>query len=562
MPLQDPNSDTNGSRNIVSDATHAAAFYFFDGTYLNFRMRLDQDPTGQGGQGLLKQFGWGALIDTNRADPDYEFLVMLDGISQTETISLWQNTVQGDAGSPADQPEALIVSNPVSTNYQISMADSSINGDQDYFLDWRISYAWITQAAGIGINDPIRLFFGSSSSANTLSENGGDLVGTSDLTTSWSDYFLPNLAIPSDGSVMFVANLAGTGDVTQAGSGEVLYIKVSDNDRNGLSTTIDTTFVTITTQNGDSVVITLTETGVNTGVFTGSILPVTGVVVSGDGVLQVTPGENVTVKYNDIITANLSPNVLRTDVLQILPPVITIAKSVDAAFVLAGATSTYTITITNSGSGDGMLTTIKDSLPNTFSYKPNTTTGLTTSNPTISGQNLTWAGNWVVPRKTGGVNGSVTLSFKAKAGSVIGTYNNTVIANGNNISVVSTGPTAPVTVTSPILSLTKQGDSNVAPGSVITFTIIYRNTGGAAAKNVNITDTVPAKTTFVPGSLRMGNAASTYATATPKTDAADGDGAEISGANIYFKISDIGPDDSVAGSGTDEGKVYFQVQIN
>lgn len=63
--LQDPNSDAQNSRNVVSDSTHAAAYMFNDGTYVFFRLRLDSDPTGSGGQGLLQQYGWGVELDTN-----------------------------------------------------------------------------------------------------------------------------------------------------------------------------------------------------------------------------------------------------------------------------------------------------------------------------------------------------------------------------------------------------------------------------------------------------------------------------------------------------------------
>jgi len=66
----------------------------------------------------------------------------------------------------------------------------------------------------------------------------------------------------------------------------------------------------------------------------------------------------------------------------------------------------------------------------------------------------------------------------------------------------------------------------------------------------------------VAGSLRMGNAGSTYATATPKTDAADGDEADITNGIITFNLSTVTANDSVSGSGTDEGKLYYKVSVN
>ena len=185
--LQDPNGDASGSRNVVSDSTHPAAYIFNDGTYLYFRLRLDNDPTGQGGQGLLQAFGWGVEFDTNMNPADYEWLIMLDGISQTEVIQLWQNTIQGALGSASDKPEILQATIPLSGNYQISAADTAFNGDTDYFLDWRFPYVTFKGASGLSDYSPVRLFFGSSSSANNLSQSGADLVGGSDLYSGFSD---------------------------------------------------------------------------------------------------------------------------------------------------------------------------------------------------------------------------------------------------------------------------------------------------------------------------------------------------------------------------------------
>jgi len=134
--VTDPNNNASGARNIVSDSTHAAFFLSNDGTYLYFRLRLDEDPAGSGGQGFLKPFGWGILIDTNLNAGNYEWMIMLDGISKNENISLRQNTIQQNLGDPSDVAEITSSTIPLSGNFQINLADTSFNGDQDYFLDW------------------------------------------------------------------------------------------------------------------------------------------------------------------------------------------------------------------------------------------------------------------------------------------------------------------------------------------------------------------------------------------------------------------------------------------
>ena len=699
-PLQDPNSDTNGSRNIVSDATHWAAMVYFDGTYFYCRMRMDDDPTGQGGQGYLKPYGWGVEFDTNQDANDYEWLTMLNGISQTEDIGLYQNTVQGTLGDPSDVPEVTFASEPLAGNYQIYTADTSFNNGQDYWIAWRFTYATLKNALGLSDSAPIRLFFGSSSSSNNLSENGADLCGGSNnvtLSDGLSDFIsLDSGRAPTNGTVKYVADLAGNGDVTDASAGDTLYIIVDDMDRNNDNSTTQTMTVTLTTPSGDSETITLTETGVNTGKYSGSIPSAYSTThTSGNGTLQVNGEETVTVTYIDKVDATNAVNVARTDTLAAHIPVLSLAKTVSPTTVSTTDTVTYTITITNSGNGDGRLTSVVDTLPAGFSYVNGTTTGLTTANPTITGGGLTltWSGTWTVPKKSGGVNGTLTLSFQALTPNSAGDYDNNVTINGSNFTSVSTGNTATVSVKAPSLSLAKTvnpasvvinnnvtytititnaGDgvgkltsvvdtlpagfsyvngtttglttanpgivgqvltwsgtwtvpkktggvdgtltlsfqalapgttgtyyNNVTingsnftpvstgataqvlvmpiqplmtlqklvdkatapPGAVLTYEIRYHNTGAGLATSLIILDTVPMNTTYVTGSLRMGNGSSTYATATTKSDAVDGDEADVSGGNVTFKVGNVTADNGVAGSGTDEGKVFFQVQI-
>lgn len=431
--LQDPNGDASGSRNVVSDASNPAAYIFNDGTYIYFRLRLDKDPTGTGGQGLLQPYGWGVELDTNLNSGNYEWLIMVDGISQTEVIGLWQNTSQRTLGDPSDSSEILTSSISVSGNYQISAAGTSFNGDADYFLDWRFPYSTFKSATGLTDYSPLRLFFGSSNNANSLA---ADLVGGSDLYAGFSDVVTSLGTTPTTGSIKFVADLAGNGDVTQIYAGNTIFIKVIDGDVNYNRNTLQTVTGTLSATSGDSFVVTLTETGVNTGIFTGSITTQSGAAVSGDGILQVTPGATVSVEYIDRIDASYNLNQIRAD-------------------------SLYVISLT------------------------------------------------------------------------------------------------------PAVSLVKSADhSSVVPGIEAVYTIYYHNFGVGVATNLVIVDAIPANTTYVAESMRIGNATSTYATATSLTDATDSDAGHLSGSNIIFTINSVSADDSVANSGSDEGKVYFKVRIN
>ena len=431
--LQDPNGDANGSRNVVSDASNPAAYIFNDGTYIYFRLRLDRNPAGSGGQGLLQSFGWGVLFDTNLNSGNYEWIIMVDGISQTEVIGLWQNTSQGTLGDPSDSPEILQSSISVTGNYQISEAGTSFNGDADYFLDWRFPYSTFKSATGLTDYSPLRLFFGSSNNASSLS---ADLVGGSDLYAGFSDVVTPLGTTPTNGSVKFVVDLAGNGDVIQIYAGDTVYIRVIDGDVNYNKSTLQSVTVTLYVTSGDNAIVTLTETGINTGIFTGSITTQSGAAVSGDSILQVTPGATVSVEYIDRIDASYNLNQIRADSL------------------------------------------------------------------------------WVISL-------------------------------------------------SPAISLVKSSDSTIViPGQTVIYTIYYKNLGAGIASNLIIVDSIPFSTSYVTGSMRIGNASSSYDSATILTDAADTDAGQLSGNSVIFNVNSVDAQDGVPDSGNDEGKVYFKVTVN
>ena len=238
---------------------------------------------------------------------------------------------------------------------------------------------------------------------------------------------------------------------------------------------------------------------------------------------------------------------------------IAVSKSVNPADTAAGGIVTYNISINNTGDADGYVTLISDVLPTGFSYIPGSSSGITTEDPTINGQVLEWNGTYSVPR----ISGSATLTFQAKAGFASGTYLNNLTVSGLNFNTVSTGDTAPVTVTAPVINLIKQVDRPLGnPGEELTYSVYFHNQGDGTAYNLIIFDTVPPNTSYVPGSLRLGAADSSYETADPRTDDPDSDEGEVNGSNIIFTINTVSQDDGIPASGTDEGKIYFKVKID
>lgn len=119
-----------------------------------------------------------------------------------------------------------------------------------------------------------------------------------------------------------------------------------------------------------------------------------------------------------------------------------LTKTAASDTVPAGGSDSYTITINNPTGADVTLTSITDHLPAGFTYVPGSTTGVTTSEPTVSGQDVTWTGSFTAPAA-----GTATLTFGVTASTVAGTYTNSVDGAATAQTVVGSGDTAPVTVT-------------------------------------------------------------------------------------------------------------------
>lgn len=285
--------------------------------------------------------------------------------------------------------------------------------------------------------------------------------------------------------------------------------------------------------------VTLTIAGTISPAATGSVtVPAT---------VTVSPG------IQETITANNSAS--DTDTLTYQAD-LAITKTDGKASVQPGSAITYTITVTNNGPSRVESMTVIDTLPPLLQspvFTPaqgvyNETTGLWTGLSLMPAQSIVLT-----------LNGTVDLS-------VSGNFVNTVTVSppdGVTDPVAGNNTATDTDTTTPQITLTKSVDPTTAnPGQEILYTVYFRNVGGSAATNLIISDTIPLNTTYVAGSLKIGNAASTYVSATALTDTADGDVGQVSGASVIFTITTVAGDDGVANAGTDEGKVYFKVKIN
>lgn len=121
---------------------------------------------------------------------------------------------------------------------------------------------------------------------------------------------------------------------------------------------------------------------------------------------------------------------------------ISTTKAADSPTTEAGGSNGYTVTFGNPNQTAITVTSIVDTLPVGFSYVPGSSSGATTADPTIVGNQLVWTGNFVVP-----AGGSLAMHFGVQVSSTPGTYFNSAGGSADDVAVAGVDNAAGVTVT-------------------------------------------------------------------------------------------------------------------
>jgi uncharacterized repeat protein (TIGR01451 family) len=153
-----------------------------------------------------------------------------------------------------------------------------------------------------------------------------------------------------------------------------------------------------------------------------------------------------------------------------MEPLVT-SKTADSATATSGGQDGYTIMIENPNPGSVILNSITDTLPDGFSYVPGSSSGVTTSDPSITGQMLTWSGAFSVP-----ANGAVSLHFAVTVATAPGDYFNEAGGEATGgFSVAGSGPTAQITVTVAPPVITSDLSATGTVGEVFNYQITATN---------------------------------------------------------------------------------------
>jgi hypothetical protein len=163
-------------RDIVGNATFPAAYFHGDGSFVYFRLRIN-DTVLQAAPANFKQAGWVCLIDIDGNLQSYELSAGVNG--NTDVVELRSNSAPGNTGSPTDPAETLLASYPVPAYGREAPAASTFGGNPDVFIDWAVSQADLANA-GAGAATALRFACGSSSNAQNLAT---DLITSTGATT-------------------------------------------------------------------------------------------------------------------------------------------------------------------------------------------------------------------------------------------------------------------------------------------------------------------------------------------------------------------------------------------
>jgi uncharacterized repeat protein (TIGR01451 family)/fimbrial isopeptide formation D2 family protein len=189
--------------------------------------------------------------------------------------------------------------------------------------------------------------------------------------------------------------------------------------------------------------------------------------------------------------------------VQIGYPALDIEKSAGPTPVEAGGLLTYTLTVTNTGIVSATGVVVTDAVPANTTYQ--------SCGPAPCGE----AGgvvSWTLGVLDIGVSRVLTMLVQVDSPLPNGTVltNTAWVTSTEGVTDTDT-VTTPVT-SAPVLNLVKSStDANGAPlrpGDLLTYTLVVSNTGNETALNVTVRDTVPAHTTYVPGSIAGGDSRS------------------------------------------------------
>ena len=286
----------------------------------------------------------------------------------------------------------------------------------------------------------------------------------------------------------------------QTNAGEPLFISLNSPDQNLNPTVAETVFVTVTNQtNNDVEVVQLTETGPNTGVFTGYLLTTSAPVITYNGTLSVKAGDTIKItnvdpnnnNYTSYTLVVVDPNGIVFDSSTGLPvsgATITIKTATGGAVTVYGdnGVSIVSSTVTSDALGQYRFPFV---LPGSYEYQITPPPGYTFPS-TVSITNI---------QKLPGAPFAIDVN---------GSYGGST-SGYSGIFVINPGPSRridiPLDPAPAALWLQKTaGKDSAGQGDFIPYLLtVTNNSKSVAAGGVSVTDTMPIGFRLRKGSVQI-----------------------------------------------------------
>jgi large repetitive protein len=293
---------------------------------------------------------------------------------------------------------------------------------------------------------------------------------------------ISSLDLGTPSTTEFTTGNNGPHTLTYA-TNQTIFARVVDLDENTNPLVAETITVTMIGSSGDTETVTLTETGPNTGIFTGGI-PASSTVTgtSGNGTLYAVAGSVPVVNYVDNDDPTDTGN--DTAVIPIGSASVAVSKTLISPAdgqILVGETAQYRLRVTNNG--NTTLATVQ--AVDTFNAAQLTYVSASPAPNTVAAGSLTWTN---VGPLTPGQSVDLIVDFTGLAAAAPSTNTVNVTTGG--------GPTAsdtePVTITRPAVTVTKTlvspNPGPAAKGDNVVFNISVQNTGTTALATVPLED--------------------------------------------------------------------------
>ncbi|MCP4544579.1 MAG: DUF11 domain-containing protein [Chloroflexi bacterium] len=172
-----------------------------------------------------------------------------------------------------------------------------------------------------------------------------------------------------------------------------------------------------------------------------------------------------------------------------------LSKSVSSEDAGIGDTLVYTLSFVNLGDSSATNVTVHDAVPAQYITFQSISDG-----GTYNGDSgIVILTDTLAPGNSDTVTFTVTVNDFVENGTII--ENTAYIESDQTIKAGSN--IVRTTILAPDIQFTKLGPTVVYPGNEITYTLSYRNVGGAPATGVTIQDTVPLSSTYISGSLSI-----------------------------------------------------------